>query len=158
MKNSKEIQPKDLWNKGNKEDLKNFILSHSKNQSRERMLRNDLLAIKYQIEDYIESDNNGVRMNIFDFIKIYLRTFNVTQKRLANLFEMKDSNLHKYLIGERKLNPSLVLKLSSFSNTSPEHWLRIQVKNELMEITKESGNPEKYNKYDYRNLLVTSED
>jgi plasmid maintenance system antidote protein VapI len=89
---------------------------------------------------------------------MYLKTLRVTQKNLANLFEMKDSNLHKYLVGERKLNTSLVLKLSSFSHTPPEHWLRVEVKNELIEITKEKEKTEKYRKYDYRNLLVTSED
>ena len=79
-----------------------------------------------------------------------------TQKKLADLFEMKDSNLHKYLVGERKLNADLVLKLSSFCHLSPEYWLRVEVKNELIEITKEKTKD--YQKYDYRNLLVTGED
>ena len=66
---------------------------------------------------------------------------------------MKESNLHKYLVGERKLNPSLVLKLSSFSHLNPEYWLSIEVKNELIEIKKNSCQ-----KYDYRNLLVIADD
>jgi plasmid maintenance system antidote protein VapI len=158
MKNVKEIEPNDIWNEGKKNDLKKLILSHSRKQSNERRLRNELLSIQYQIEDYIENDSNSARMDILDFIKMYLKTLNVTQKKLASLFEMRDSNLHKYLVGERKLNTHIVLKLSSFSHTSPEYWLRIQVKNELMEITKEKGNAKKYRKYDYRNLLVGSED
>ncbi|HAO51488.1 MAG TPA: transcriptional regulator, partial [Runella sp.] len=87
-----------------------------------------------------------------------LKTFNITQKKLADLFEMKDSNLHKYLAGERKLNSSLVLKLSSFSHLNPEYWLRVEVKNELIEIRKERARNNDYQKYDYRNLLVTSDD
>ena len=71
---------------------------------------------------------------------------------------MKESNLHKYLVGERKLNPSLVLKLSSFSHLNPEYWLRVEVKNELIEIKKERARNNDYQKYDYRNLLVTSDD
>jgi plasmid maintenance system antidote protein VapI len=71
---------------------------------------------------------------------------------------MQDSNLHKYLVGKRKLNASLVLKLSSFSHLSPEYWLRVEVKNELIEITKEKERSKDYQKYDYRNLLVTSDD
>ena len=89
---------------------------------------------------------------------MYLKTFNITQKKLADLFEMKDSNLHKYLVGERKLNPSVVLKLSSFSHLNPEYWLRIEVKNELIEIKKEENKNNSYQKYYYRNLLVTAYD
>ena len=74
---------------------------------------------------------------------------------MADLFEMKDSNLHKYLVGERKLNTDLILKLSSFSHLDPEYWIRIEVKNELIEINREKRENRNYSKYDYRNLLVT---
>ena len=69
---------------------------------------------------------------------------------------MKDGNLYKYLVGERKLNTNMILKLSSFSNLNPEYWLRVEVKNKLIEITKEKERSKDYEKYDYRNLLVTS--
>jgi len=157
MKNNKEIHVNHLWSDRKQEGLKDFILLHSKKQSDERKLRNELLSIQFQIEDYITSNNYNTKLKILDFIKMYLKTLNVTQKKLADLFEMKDSNLHKYLIGERKLNANIVLKLSSFSHTTPEHWLRVQVKNELIEISKERENTGKYQKYDYRNLLVAAE-
>jgi antitoxin HigA-1 len=155
---SKEIEITEIWNDEKKNALKDFIIVHSQKQSKERKLRNELLAIQYQIEDYIETKNTSDKLRVLDFVKLYLKTFNVTQRRLAHLFEMKDSNLHKYLIGERKLNTNIVLKLSSFSHLSPEYWLRVEVKNELIEITKEKERSEEYQKYDYRNLLVTTED
>jgi plasmid maintenance system antidote protein VapI len=154
---SREIQMAEIWNDNKKNSLKEFITVHSQKQSKERKLRNELLAIQYRIEDYIESENISDRLRVLDFVKLYLKTFNVTQKKLADLFEMKDSNLHKYLVGERKLNASIVLKLSSFSRLNPEYWLRVEVRNELIEITKEKGSKD-YEKYDYRNLLVTSDD
>lgn len=155
---SKEIEITKIWNEEKSSSLKNFIISHSQKQSKERKLRNELLAIQYQIEDYIETEITSDRLRVLDFVKLYLKTFNVTQKKLAELFEMKDSNLHKYLIGERKLNTNIVLKLSSFSHLSPEYWLRVEVKNELIEITKEKERSNDYHKYDYRNLLVLNED
>ena len=79
--------------------------------------------------------------------------FILNQKKFASIFEMKDSNLYKYLIGERKLSPDLVLKLSSFSNTKPELWYYIEIKNELFELNREKGNLKKYEKYNYRNYL-----
>ncbi|WP_428656513.1 helix-turn-helix transcriptional regulator [Runella sp.] len=158
MKNTKEIQPKDIWNDKKAVGLKEFILLHSQQQSEEQKLKNELLSIRFQLEDYIENDNYTDKLKIVDFVKMYLRLLNISQKKLAILFEMKDSNLHKYLVGERKLNASFVLKLSSFSHTPPEYWLRVEVKNELIEIIKEGSKTEKYQKYDYRNLLAVSAD
>ncbi len=157
MNNNKEIQAADIWNEEKRAHLKDFIHLHSSKQSKERQLANELLAIRYQIEDYIEGDHPSRKLRVLDFVKMYLKVLNVTQKRLAALFEMKDSNLHKYLIGERKLNASMVLKLSAFSHTDPEYWLRIEVKNELMEINKEKGKVENYKKYDYQHLLTACE-
>lgn len=150
---TKEVKVDNIWNKEKAKSLSEFILSHSTKQTKDRQLRNELLAIKYQIEDYIEAENTPGRRELLDFVKMYLKTLNVTQKRLATLFEMKDSNLHKYLVGERKLNSDMVLKLSSFSHLSPEYWLKIEVKNELFEINKAKEANKHYNKYDYRNLL-----
>ncbi|PIF30792.1 hypothetical protein CLU81_1242 [Flavobacterium sp. 9] len=152
MKN-KEIQISDIWNDKKKDDLKNIIKSHSSKQSREQILKNQLLSIQYKLEDYIQSDNDTEVLKVLDFVKMYLKTLNITKKELASYFEMKDSNLHKYLIGERKLNAKLVLKLSTFSHTKPEQWYRVQVKNELIELNKEKANVEAYKKYDYRNLV-----
>lgn len=155
---TQEVQIEAIWNEEKSAALKDFITAHSQAQSKEQKLRNELLAIQYKIEDYIESENVSDPLRVLDFVKLYLKTFNITQKKLADLFEMKDSNLHKYLVGERKLNPSLVLKLSSFSHLNPEYWLRVEVKNELIEINKERARNNDYQKYDYRNLLVTSDD
>jgi plasmid maintenance system antidote protein VapI len=153
-KASSEVE--DIWNGQKKAGLKEFILSESAKQSEERRLRNELLAIQYRMQDYIETENPANMLRLVDFVKMYLHTLNVTQKKLAELFEMKDSNLHKYLVGERKLNADLVLKLSSFSHVDPEYWFRVEVKNELIEINKEKAKAKDYQKYDYRNLLAAS--
>ena len=82
---------------------------------------------------------------------MYLKVLNITKKDLAKYFEMEDSNLHKYLTGQRKLNPQIVLKISSFSHTKPESWFRVQVKNELVKVKKEKLKD--YEKYDYTKLV-----
>jgi plasmid maintenance system antidote protein VapI len=152
MKN-KEIQISDIWNDKKKADLKEIIKSHSSKQSKEQILKNQLLSIQYKLEDYIQSENDTEVLKVLDFVKMYLKTLNITKKELASYFEMKDSNLHKYLSGERKLNAKLVLKLSTFSHTKPEQWYRVQVKNEMIELNREKANVEAYKKYDYRNLV-----
>lgn len=150
-----EIEVDDVWNKEKTDSIRDFITSKSKEQSEERLLKNKLLSIKFKIEDYINAEEGHEKLEVLDFVKMYLKVLNITQKRMADLFEMKDSNLHKYLIGERKLNTDLILKLSSFSHLEPEHWIRIEFKNELIELKKEKEENKNYNKYDYRNLLMT---
>jgi plasmid maintenance system antidote protein VapI len=151
---TKEIQVEDIWNDKKKGDLKKAILTHSSTQSKERILTNRLLSIQYKLEDYIQSESDSTEvLKILDFVKMYLKALNLTKKELADYFEMRDSNLHKYLSGERKLNAKLVLKLSTFSHTKPEQWYRVEVKNELIELNKEKANVEYYKKFDYRNLV-----
>lgn len=150
MKN-KEIKAEAIWNDEKKSGLNDFISTHSSKQSKERILKNKLLSIQYKLEDYIQNDTDDQVLRILDFVKMYLKELQITKKELADYFEMKDSNLHKYLSGERKLNAKVVLKLSTFSHTKPEQWYRVQIKNELKELKKE--NIENYKKYDYRNLV-----
>jgi len=156
MKNEREIKAGQIWNEPKMGDLKRFIEVHDSKRTKEQRLKVELLAIQYKLEDYLNSDGNSEELRVIDFVKMYLKVLNITQKRLAQLFEMQDSNLHKYLTGDRKLNASVVLKLSSFSHTNPEYWLRLEVKNELMQIKKEQAHNNSYKKYDYRNLLVAN--
>ena len=155
MKDNREIDPIDVWNEKKNDGLKDFILLNSKKQSDERKLQNELLSIQYQIEDYINNENAKDKQSVLDFVKKYLRALNTTPRKMATLFEMRDSNLHKYLVGERRLNQDIIFKLSCFSHTKPEYWLRIQVKNDLFEKKKNKENIEKYKKYDYKNLFET---
>ena len=154
MGTRKEIKVKDIWNAQKQDELKKFILSSSEKQSRERKIKNELLSIRFQMEDYIENESSDQPKMIRDFVKLYLKALHITQRRLADLFEMESSNLHKYLVGDRKLNSDMILKLSTFTHTSPELWLRLQVKNELIGINREKEKSKEYRKYDYENLLV----
>lgn len=153
MKN-KEIKFDEIWNDKRREGVKKFIATQSAKQSKEQKLTNKLLSIQYKLEDYIENEDENIKvMKILDFVKMYLKALGLTKKELADYFEMRDSNLHKYLTGERKLNAEVALKLSAFSHTKPEHWYRIQIKNELFELRKEKQKIDAYKKYDYRNLI-----
>ncbi len=154
MKNI-EILPKDIWNDDKLNKINEFVKNHSDNQSKERKIRNKLLSIQYKIEDYIEKDDikeNEV-LDILDFVKMYLKALGITKRDLARYFGLRDSNLHKYLTGKRKLSPEIVLKLSSFSRTKPEYWYRVQVKNEIAKLKREDTKD--YDKYDYEKLLST---
>jgi addiction module HigA family antidote len=148
----KELKPGEIWSEEKMSKLKDYILAKSKKQSPEQKLKNELLAVKFQMQDYLEKEKVDREMRILDFVKLYLKLLNITQKDLATAFGMKDTNLYKYLTGERKLNSDIVLKLSHFFNTEPELWFHIQVKNELRELKKKEY-VKSYEKYDYKNLM-----
>ena len=156
MTKVKEILPEQIWNKKKREELRKFIAAESAKQSPEQKLRVELLAIKYKLEDYIEENDSKHNLTLVDFIKMYLKVFNVSQKRLATLFEMKDSNLHKYLVGERKLNADLAMKIGAFTHTDPEYWFRLELKNDLSQLRTKAVIKE-YAKYDYVNLSMVAE-
>jgi plasmid maintenance system antidote protein VapI len=150
---NKEILPEVIWNEAKMKTIDAFIKNHSDSQSKEIKTRNKLLAIQYKLEDYIEKEemNENEMLEVLDFVKMYLKALGISKNDLARYFGMKDSNLHKYLTGKRKLNLELVLKLSSFSRTKPEYWYRVQIKNELYRLKKVHRID--YEKYDYENLL-----
>lgn len=150
----KKISDKEIWNKTKLQKLREHIVRESKKQSPERRLRNELLSIQYRMEDYVSSENIEMEIKILDFVKLYLKTLNITKKKLASAFEMRDSNLHKYLLGERKLNPDIVLKLSAFSHTKPELWYLIQAKNELYRLDTKKNSFKQYEKYGYEKIIA----
>ena len=154
MKTTKEIKIENVFNDSKRSLVKDFINKKSPGQSKERLLRNELLSIQYKIEDYISDETaNEENLKLLDFVKMYLRTFDITKKDFARYLDMQDSNLHKYLIGERKLNAKVALKISYFTRTKPEYWYGIQIKNEITELRKEEKNNKEYEKYDYSKML-----
>jgi len=150
--NSTELEITNIWNTDKREELKTFITEESQKQTPERILRNKLLSIQYRMEDYIRNEGNSEEeLRVLDFVKMYLKVFKITKKTLAKYFEMEDSNLHKYLSGEGKLNADLAMKLGSFSHTTPEHWYRLQIKNELTVFKRKKTKD--YKRYDFKNLI-----
>lgn len=64
--------------------MKAYILEESKKQSEERLLRNNMLSVQYEIEDYLESENISVdkTLDIGHFVKLYLNEMSLTKKGL----------------------------------------------------------------------------
>jgi antitoxin HigA-1 len=162
MKVENEIHPEDLWNENRLKGLREFIIAESAKQSPEKTLEYKMLGIQYKIEHYIhdllidvDGDGSSDYLSIHDFVKMYLKLLNVTQKQLAELFEMKDSNLHKYLTGERKLSTDIAFKLASFTKTTPEHWLRLEIRNELKKLG--GAKAAEFEKYGHQNLATAQD-
>lgn len=143
------------WDAEKLSRIETLIKQESEKQSEERVLRNNMLAVQYEIEDYLGSENISLdeTLEIGHFVEMYLDEMNLTKKRFANIMGLQPSNLHKYLTGSRKLNADLALKFSHFFHTSPEMWIMIQAKNEITHVKFEKAKTSKYKKYDYKRVL-----
>lgn len=141
------------WSKEKLARVKAFIENESKKQSPIQRLENEMLSIQYQMEEYLNNNTVHQQLDIGDFINQYLKLLKITRRKLADIVEMKDTNLYKYLTGERKLNTDLAMKLSYFFHTPPEIWFNIQTKNQLDELKKKKEHSLKYKRYDYTKVL-----
>lgn len=146
-KGKKEIAPEQIWDEKDLDQVRSYLKVHSRNQNIEDRLNIEIKAIQYQIEDYIQSEEVKEIKPIFVFIKQYLKLLRMTQKEFAEILEVRDANLYKYLKGERKLNADLVFKISAFSHTRPELWFHLETKNTLIALKRNKGTSKKYEKY-----------
>lgn len=151
-----KIRPKD-WNKHELANVKDFIKAHQAKRTPEQKLRTQMLTIKYQMEDYINNEKVSEKnmISIESFIDMYLETLRITFKKFAQSLDSTDANLKKYLSGDRKFSNDLAFKFSSFFHTTPDLWMGVYTKNELLSLRKEKQ-VSKYKKYDYEKVLMSA--
>ncbi len=112
-----------------------ILLNQSKERSNERKKIIKLMALKFKMEDYINSKEQHSEM-VGDFLKAYLDTFDIRQNKFAEYIGLRPSNLTKLIKGERSLNHELALVFGAIFENDPMLWLDIQNKNKLYELSK----------------------
>src|SRR5205809_5490887 len=133
------------WSDEKLAQVKAFVKDQSNKRSPERKVKNEMLAIKYQMESYLE--DNDVKVDelrtLETFLAYYLDTLNLTFKKFAISIDMTDGNLKKYLSGDRKFTIDLALKFAHFFHSTPDLWLKVQIKNQLIELGKNKAQSKK---------------
>lgn len=114
-------------------------------------LKNEMLAIRFQMESYAINNHNEVGQicTLEMFVEQFLQVLKLTKKRFALALDTTDGNLKKYLLGERKFNIDLAMKFGHFFHTPPDLWLNIQAKNDLILLSSNKDSYKKYAQYDY---------
>ncbi len=143
------------WSRNKLAKVKAFIKSEATKRPPERRLKNEILAIRYQMEEYlseIELDE-GRLVTLEAFLNAYLKALKLPLRKFARSIDTTDGNLKKYLSGERKFNIPLAMKFANFFHTSPDLWLKVQVKNDLIQLKQQKDQINKYKKYDYEKVL-----
>lgn len=152
-----KIRPKE-WSKQELANVQDFIKGHQAKRTPEQKLKTQMLAVKYQMEDYINDAriNDKNMISLETFIDMYLEALNITFKKFAHSLDSTDANLKKYLAGDRKFSTDLAFKFASFFHTSPGLWMGVYTKNELLALEKEKKQLSKYKKYDYEKVLMSA--
>jgi antitoxin HigA-1 len=139
------------WTESEIARLKTFAKDNAKRRSDEQKINNKLMALRYEIEEYL-NHNRSKPLTLEDVVWNYLNVLNLPFRKFAVYLDTTDSNLKKYVTGERKFNKDLALKFSHFFHTPAELWLKLQLKNELFEL-KNKKEIKQYEKYDYRKVI-----
>lgn len=143
------------WSDEKLSKIKAFVRNQSNKRNPERKLKNEMLTIKYQMEAYL--DDKDIKANglctLETFLGYYLETLNLTFKKFATSIDMTDGNLKKYLSGDRKFSIDLAMKFAHFFHTTPDLWLKVQIKNQLIELNTNKVQTKKYRKYNYEKAL-----
>jgi plasmid maintenance system antidote protein VapI len=164
IKNLSEAQAEDLtigpndgnaWSEEKMADVAAFAKHQNSKRSPERLRRNAMLAVHYRMEHYLLDDNitfEGIR-TIENFVMDFLKVLGIKKGVFAKYIELDVSNMNKYYRNDRRFSTDLALKFAHFFHTPADLWLKIQIKNELLQLQKEEKANEKYDKYDYEKLL-----
>ena len=133
------------------QELQAVLLNKSRERSEIRTRNIELLALKYQMEDYLKSEKQDVMLPGY-FLKQYLKTLAISQKKFAEYINLSPSNLSKLINGERPVNYDLAIIFGKIFNNEPMLWIEVQTRNELKKIIKEKH--KKYNNYSLNDLIA----
>ncbi len=132
-------------------DFQAILLNKAKNRSEAQQREIELLSIKFQMQDYLESEETELKLP-GDFLKEYLKTLDIPQKKFALYIEINPSNFNKLIKGERPINYELAIILGKIFNNDPMLWIKIQAKNELKKIRKTKTR--RFNNYSLKDLMT----
>ncbi len=154
------IGPNDGHNRSEtqKAEIETLARLHNVGRTAERLRKNDMLAVQYRMEHYTGDDQISYEkiISMEDFVMDFLAVLGITKTAFAGYIEMDAANLNKYLKGDRRFNTELALKFAYFFHTPADLWLKVQIKNELLQLQKEKEAADKYLKYDYEKVLHLS--
>jgi len=146
------VANEDNWTNEKEDQLKVVVKDIIRKRTPERKIKNEILSIGYKIEEYLKKEiiaEEDVKTQE-TFLNEYLHALNIPFRQFSEAIDTSDSNLKKYLKGQRGFSFDLAMKFGHFFHTSPEIWLALGVKNMFIKRKNEAN---EYDKYDYRKVL-----
>ncbi len=127
------------------------IINASKKQTQEQIRENELLALRFRMEEYLKQQKPERIIKTGGFLKELLTIFGIKNKRFADYIGWSESNLSALINGRRKLNHDLAIKFGYIFKINPSVWINIQNQNDLWET--ERADFQKYQNYNLNDLI-----
>ncbi len=132
-------------------DFQATMLNKAKSQSQKQKREIELLSIKFQMQDYLKSESKELKQP-GEFLKEYLKTLRIPQKKFAHYIDINPSNLSKIINGERPINYELAIIFGNIFKIDPMLWIEIQARNELKRIRRTKI--QKFDNYSLGDLIT----
>lgn len=148
------IRPKE-WTAEELAEVKAYLKARATKRTPGQKLRAEILTITYTMEEYVDNEKITEKqvISLEEFLHRYLVVLNISFRRFAQAIDTTDANLKKYLSGDRKFSTDLALRFANFFHTTPDLWMKVNIKNELLQLKREKKEMGKYKKYDYEKLV-----
>jgi len=137
--------------KSEAEIIKRIIEAHSKSQSRDEVIENKMIGVKFTLNSYLNEPIEGEIIEAGEFLNDILRIYKIKKNRFAKYIGLSEPNLHALLKGRRKINNEIAKKLELIFNIDAQAWLYIETKNAIKKFN--SSNKISSKKYSIKELL-----
>lgn len=129
--------------KSEAEIIRRIIDAHSKSQSEEEIIENQMIGIKFSINKYLNDTLTTDIVIAGEFLSDILRVYKIKKNRFANYIGLSEPNLHALLKGRRKINNEIAKKLELIFSIDAQAWLYIETKNAIKKFNSSSKISEK---------------
>lgn len=113
------------------EIIKRIIDAHAKSQSQEEIIENQMIGIRFSINQYLNDSLENEIVETGQFLNDILSVYKIKKNRFAKYIGLSEPNLHALLKGRRKINNEIAKKLELIFNIDAQAWLYMETKNEI---------------------------
>ncbi len=131
--------------KSETEIIKRIIEAHSKSQSKDEIIENKMIGVKFSLNKYLNESIDSKIIEAGAFLNDILSIYNIKKNRFAKYIGLSEPNLHALIKGRRKINNVIAKKLEMIFEIDAQAWLYIETKNEI----KKYNSVNKISKKDY---------
>lgn len=117
--------------KSETEIIKRIIDARSQSQSKEEIIENQMIGIKFSINKYLNDSITSEVVEAGEFINDILKVYGIKKNRFAKYIGLSEPNLHALLKGRRKINNEIAKKIELIFKIDAQAWLYIETKNEI---------------------------
>lgn len=113
------------------EIIKRIIEAHSKSQSPDENIENEMIGVRFSLSQYLNESIISPIHEAGQFLNDILMIHDIRKNKFAEYIGLSEPNLHALLKGRRKINNDIAKKLELIFEIDAQTWLYIETKNAM---------------------------